>query len=371
MSKKIKTFDIILPLIPILLLVVSVAVIYSLVFGSNESGLALKQGISAIIGLTIMTIISFFDYRFFRGTSWVFYIVTILLLVYVDFFGFAAGGAMRWINLGFFQLQPSELAKVSLILFLASFYSSRIGKIRWKDIFIAVSIFLPTLLLVLKEPDLGTGLVLCFIFIVLLYAAKPNKVQTIVITLGILVFSLILVLSSLKVSPFTNLMHDYQRNRILTFIDPNIDPHGRGYNVRQAQIAAGSGGVFGKGLGHGSQSQLQYLPKPQTDFIFSGIAESFGFIGTMVYLSLFVFLIVRIINIGSLAKDNYGMLISFGAAGMLFFQVMINVGMNLGLAPVTGIPLPFASYGGSALVAYLFLIGLVESIYIRHKKISF
>jgi len=371
MSKKIKTFDIILLLIPILLLIISVAVIYSLVFGSNESGLVLKQSTSAILGIIIMAIISLFDYRFFRGTSWIFYIITILLLVYVDFFGHAAGGAIRWIDLGFFKLQPSELAKVFLVLVLASFYSTRMGKLKWKDILTASLIFLPTLLLVLKEPDLGTALVLCFIFIVLLYASKPNKFQTVVITSGIIIFSTILVLSSLKVAPFTGLLHDYQRNRILTFIDPNLDPRGSGYNVLQAQIAAGSGGIFGKGLGNGSQSQLQYLPRPQTDFIFSGIAESFGFLGTMVYLSLFVFLIIRIINIGNLAKDNYGMLISFGVASVFLFQVIINVGMNLGLAPVTGIPLPFASYGGSALVAYLFLIGLVESVYIRHKKISF
>lgn len=371
MPLKIKTFEITVVIIPILLILISISVIYSLVYGSNDLELVYKQSISTIVGLAFMTLASLMDYRFFKSVNWILYITTILLLLYVDFFGVAAGGAMRWIDLGFFQLQPSELAKVFLILILASFYSSKIGKLRWKDIFIAGLIFLPTLMLVLKEPDLGTGLVLCFIFIVLLYASKPNKFQTIVITLTILALSSVLVLSSLKVAPFTGLLQDYQRNRILTFIDPNLDPHGNGYNVRQAQIAAGSGGIFGKGLGRGSQSQLQYLPKPQTDFIFSGIAESFGFLGTMVYLSLFVFLIIRIISIGNLAKDNYGMLICFAAAGMLLFQVLVNVGMNLGLAPVTGIPLPFASYGGSALIAYLFLLGLVESIFIRHKKISF
>jgi len=370
-SKKIKTFDIILPLLPLLLLIISVAVIYSLVFGTSDSGLAFKQGISTAIGLMIMTVISFFDYRFFRGTSWIFYLGTILLLVYVDFFGLAAGGAVRWIDLGFFQLQPSELAKVFLILVLASFYSSKIGKLTWRDVLSALIIFSPTFFLVLKEPDLGTGLVLIFIFLVLLYSAKPNKAQTLMISTGIILFALILILSSLKVEPFTIILKDYQRNRIISFVNPNLDPHGRGYNVRQAQIAAGSGGIFGKGLGHGTQSQLQYLPKPQTDFIFSGIAESFGFLGTMVFLSLYLFLIIKIINIGNLAKDNYGMLITFATAGMFIFQIIINIGMNLGLAPVTGIPLPFASYGGSAILAYLFLIGLVESIYIRHKKISF
>ena len=166
-------------------------------------------------------------------------------------------------------------------------------------------------------------------------------------------------------------MQDYQRNRILTFVDPNLDPYGKGYNVKQAQITVGSGGILGKGVGRGSQSQLRFLPKPQTDFIFSGIAESFGFIGSVVLIGLYTYLIMRIVAIGNLARDNFGMLICFGVAAMFLFQVLVNVGMNLGLAPVTGIPLPFSSYGGSSLVAYLFLIGLVQSIFIRHKKISF
>lgn len=371
MPTKIKTFDVILLLIPILLLLVSISVIYSLVFNSGESDLAFRQSVFALIGLLIMVGVSFFDYRFFRGTSWIFYLMTILLLVYVDFFGKTVGGAMRWINLGFFQLQPSELAKVFFILILSSFFCSKIGKLRWTDLFISALIFIPTLILILKEPDLGTALVLCFVFVVILYASKPNKTQIIVITLGVLISALTLLLSAFNVAPFGRLMHDYQRNRILTFADPNLDPYGKGYNVRQAQITVGSGGIFGKGLGHGTQSQLQFLPKPHTDFIFSGIAESFGFLGMMIFLSLYLFLTLKILNIAMIARDNYGMLICFGATAMFLFQVVVNVGMNLGIAPVTGIPLPFASYGGSALVAYLFLIGIVQSIFIRHKKISF
>ena len=355
-----------------MLLIISIAVIYSLVFGTSDSNLPLKQGISGIIGIIAMISVSFLDYRFFKGINWILYVVTLLLLLYVDFFGIAAGGAMRWINLGIFgQLQPSELAKASTIITLASFFSGRIGKLRWSHIVVSVLILLPPLALIMKEPDLGTALVVSFIFIVMLYSAKPSKSQIALITLGILILISSVILSTMKVPPFDKLLHDYQRNRILTFIDPNLDPYGKGYNVKQAQITIGSGGLLGKGLGHGSQSQLQFLPKPQTDFIFAGISESFGFLGTAVLLSLFAFLIVELVNISYIARDNFGMLLAIGTASMFLFQVLINVGMNLGLAPVTGIPLPFSSYGGSALVVYLFLIGLTQSIFVRHKKITF
>lgn len=371
MPLKIKTFDILLPIIPLLILTASIAVIYGLVFNTADSNLALRQGIFAAIGILLMMVISFVDYRLFRGITWVFYILSILLLLYVDFFGKMAGGAMRWINLGFFQLQPSELAKVFLIFSFAAFFSKRIGKLKWPDIFLSFFILVPPLLLVLKEPDLGTGLVLCFIYLTMLILSRPSKIQVGVIGFSLLLAVGLFLLSTFNVKPFDGLIKDYQRNRILTFIDPNLDPYGKGYNVRQAQITIGSGGIFGKGLGRGSQSQLRFLPKPQTDFIFSGIAESFGFAGSIVLVCLYAFLILRIINIGNLARDNFGMLICFGAGALFLFQVLINIGMNLGLAPVTGIPLPFSSYGGSSLASYLFLIGLVQSVFIRHKKISF
>ncbi|MCL5410341.1 MAG: rod shape-determining protein RodA [Patescibacteria group bacterium] len=371
MPLKIKTFDIVLPIIPIMILAISIAVIYSLVFNTPDSNLAFRQGLFALVGLVIMGVVSFIDYRMFRGIIWIFYIIGILLLLYVDFFGKAAGGAMRWINLGFFQLQPSELAKVFLIFAFSAFFSKRIGKLRWRDIFISAFILLPPLLLVLKEPDLGTALVLCFIYFVLLLFSKPTKIQYLIIFITLISFVGMLLLATFDIKPFNKFVHDYQRNRILTFIDPNLDPYGKGYNVRQAQITVGSGGLLGKGLGRGSQSQLRFLPKPHTDFIFAGIAESFGFLGSFVLVGLYAYLITKIINIGNLARDNFGMLICFGTASMFLFQVLVNVGMNLGLAPVTGIPLPFSSYGGSSLAAYLFLIGLVQSVFIRHKKISF
>lgn len=369
--KKIQTFDVLLFLIPLVLLIISLSVIYSLVVGTSDSELIFKQIVSAVIAIVLALIVSFVDYRFFKSINWIFYIIGILLLVYVDFFGKEAGGAMRWINLGFFQLQPSELAKVFLIISLSSFFAPKISNIKWKDILISIFIMTPPLLLILKEPDLGTALVICFVYIAILLYSKPSKLQYGFIFLSIFGLASALILSVTNVSPFGKLMHDYQKNRILTFVDPDRDPYGQGYNVRQAQITVGSGGITGKGLGRGTQSQLQFLPKPHTDFIFAGIAESFGFLGMMVFLSLISYLILRLINISIAARDNFGMLICIGGAAMFFFQATINIGMNLGYAPVTGIPLPFSSYGGSALITYFFLLGIIQSIFIRHKKISF
>lgn len=371
MPIKNKAFDITVILLPLFIIMVSLSVIYSLVLNTPDSGLIMKQGIASLIGFFILGLTSFTDYRFFRGTAWIFYIITLLLLLYVDFFGLAAGGAMRWINLGFFQLQPSELAKIVLILVFSGFFSQKIGKLSIKDIMLSLLMLLPPLFLVLKEPDLGTALVLCFIYLALLLIARPSKKLIFIILGGIFLMAAVFLLAVYNVKPFDRLVHDYQRNRIQIFINPDLDPYGKGYHVRQAQIAIGAGGISGKGLGKGSQSQLQFLPKPHTDFIFSGIAEAYGFFGTGVFVAFFVLLILRIISIANLARDNFGMFICFGMAAMLIFQTLINIGMNLGLAPVTGIPLPFSSYGGSAMVAYLFLIGLVESIFIRHKKISF
>ena len=371
MSSKIKTFDFILFLIPLLFVLVSIAVIFSLVYNTFESNLIIKQIISAAIGLACMVLIGFADYRFLRSISWLIYLVTLLLLVYVDLFGKAAGGAMRWIDLGFYQIQPSELAKIGTIIILATFFSKRYNQISWRDIFLSGFMLLPAILLILKEPDMGTALVIIFIYFVMLFFAKLKKIQVALIAIVLTVIVSTFILSVYKVKPFESLMQDYQRNRITTFLNPSLDPYGKGYNARQAQIAVGSGGVLGKGLGRGSQSQLQFLPKPYTDFIFAGIAESFGFLGAAIILSLMAFLIIKILAIGNMAQDHFGMFIAIGTAATFLFQVIINVGMNIGIAPVTGIPLPFLSYGGSALISYLFLVGITQSIFIRHRKLTF
>jgi len=371
MSKKIKTFDILLVILPLLLLLISISVVYGLAVNMSDSSLAVRQIIFGAIGLTLMIFLSFVDYRFFRGVSWILYMLSVLLLIYVDFFGKSAGGAMRWVDLGFFQLQPSEIAKVFLIIFYASFFGQKIGNISWKDLFVSSFLLALPLFLILKEPDLGTALVVIFTFLAIIFFARPTKFQSFFICSLLVIGLTCMLLAAKNVYPFRLILHDYQRNRILTFINPDLDPYGKGYNVRQAQITVGSGGIFGKGLGRGSQSQLQFLPKPQTDFIFSGIAESFGFVGMIVFVGLLGYLIFKILNVASLALDNFGTLLACGTAAMLFFQIFINIGMNLGLVPVTGIPLPFASCGGSALISYFFMLGVVESVFVRHRKITF
>lgn len=371
MSKKIKTFDYSLVIITIIFLAVSVSVIYSLVFGGTNDGLGLKQAMIGGIGIITMILVSFIDYRFFRGTAWIFYILSIILLILVNFIGKTANGAENWIDLKFFQLQPSEVAKIFLIFSLAAFFSDKIGKLKWRDILISILMFLPPLVLILTEPDLGTAMVIVFVYFTMLILSKPSKIQLGAIFISIAIGVSIVTLAYLNIKPFGQMFKDYQRKRIEVFINPNIDPYGRGYNVKQAQITIGSGGVTGKSLGRGTQSQLQFLPEAHTDFIFAGIAESFGFLGCIILLFLYCYFIVRIITIAQLALDNFGMLVAFGVGAMFFFQVLENVGMNLGLLPVTGIPLPFLSSGGTSLLVSFLSVGIVESIFIRHKKLSF
>lgn len=371
MPSRIKTFDIALYVIPLIFLAVSLAVIYSLVFDTAQSDLVIRQGISAFLGLAVMVIIGFVDYRFFRGTSWIFYLIALLLLIAVNIFGKTINGAKNWLDFGFFQLQPSEISKAFLILSLSSFYSSRVQKMHWSDFLLSLLIILPPFYLIASEPDFGAILVLAFIYLSILIAAKPSRWQFFILTVVLSAIALIFLLSVFNIGIFGNYLRQYQRERILTFISPNSDPYDSGYNVLQAQIAVGSGGIFGQGLGHGSQSQLQFLPEPHTDFIFAGIAESFGFVGAVVILALYLYLILKVMRISSLAQDNFGMLVTVGTTAMFVFQVIVNVGMNIGVMPITGITLPLLSYGGSSLITSLFLIGLSQSIFIRHKKISF
>jgi len=371
MPTKIRTFDFGLLVLPVIFTTIGVALIYSLVMGTTNDGLGLKQGMIAIVGLAIMLVFSFADYRYFKGTAWIFYAVSLLLLVWVYLYGKSVNGAMNWIDLKFFRLQPSELAKISLIFTLSAYFSNKIHKIKWQHILVSFIILAIPLVLILMEPDLGTAIIICFVYITILLASRPSKSQISVLLGFVIMIILIAFLAFKGIKPFEHVFRDYQRQRIAVFINPDIDPYGRGYNVKQAQITIGSGNLIGKGLGKGSQSQLQFLPEAHTDFIFAGIAESFGFLGTSIFLALYCFLLIRILDIGAHARDNFGMLCAFGAFGMFFFQALISVGMNIGYLPVTGIPLPFMSYGGTSLLVSMMAIGLIQSVFIRHEKITF
>ncbi|MCX6812165.1 MAG: rod shape-determining protein RodA [Candidatus Berkelbacteria bacterium] len=371
MFSKIKNFEFTSLVLPILLSAVGIALIYSLSFFSSDNGLALKQLIFLALGLFFLILITTFDYRILASANWYLYLIAILLLILVDLIGKTSGGATRWIDLKIFQLQPSEIYKFVSVIFLATFFSKRIGRTRNVDIIYMFLMLLVPLYLVLRQPDLGTALVIIFTWFTVLFFLKLSAKQylaTIVLVLGL---ATVFFLSAYNIKPFNKLLKDYQRSRITVFLNPASDPFGRGYNVAQAQIAIGSGRIFGSGLGHGSQSQLQFLPKPETDFIFSAFSEAFGIVGVALLLFIYSYFISKIIDIAHLSKDNFGYLLAVGVGATFFIQIIINVGMNIGVMPVTGIPLPFLSYGGSSLMSSFIMIGILQNVFIHRKKLTF
>jgi len=374
MFAKLRGLDFPLLITSVLLSFAGIAVIYSLVFAEIDSNLALKQAVFFVVGLIIMLALANFDYRILSGSSWYIYLAIIALLVVVDLFGKTTGGATRWIDLKIFQLQPSEFYKFVSVIFMASFFSRRIGRVRAFDILYMFLMLLPPLFLILIEPDLGTALVIIFSWFVMVIFSKLTAKQYVMIFGSLVVMIAMFFLSVAKIAPFTPLLKDYQRTRVETLLYPSKDTqyiYGKGYNVAQAKIAVGSGGIFGQGLSHGSQSQLKFLPKPETDFMFASYSEAFGLVGGLIMLAAFVFMLIRTIDVAKIAKDNFGYLLAVGAGATFAFQIVVNVAMNLGLAPVTGIPLPFVSAGGSSLITSFILIGILESIYIHRRKISF
>ena len=346
-------------IVPLILSIFGIAVIYSITYGTNNH-LAFDQivyvilGIGAAIGLTIV------DYRTLKGLYLILYLIGIGLLILVLFIGTTTFGATRWINLIVFQLQPSEIFKIIILIVLAKFFSDW-QEFNWKKILLVLVMVLIPVALILKQPDLGTA---STIFIGLLAIMLLSPMRKIYLIIGLAVI--------IAFSPVGwHFLKTYQKNRIRTFVNPSADPQGAGYNVNQAKIAVGSGGLWGQGLGKGSQSQLNFLPVAHTDFIFAGTAEATGFAGSLFLIVLLGYLIIRIFIIARLAKDNFGMYLAIGIGTIFLFQTLINIGMNLGIMPVTGIPLPFVSYGGSSTLTNLAAIGILQSIYIRHRKIVF
>jgi len=355
-----RSFDWLLYALPIILVILGIATIYSLTYYENIK-LFYNQIIFASIGIILMLAFTFLDYRHLKSASIPIYLIGLIMLVLIFFVGKSSFGATRWFSLGFFDLQPAEIFKLILIIFLSSYLSDKIGNLTFKNIGIAAIITLIPVVLVMLQPDLGTAIILMLIFLSLLIACKLNFKQV----------AMFLVIISILVFTGWHFLKDYQKERLVTFMNPAHDPYGSGYNVTQSLITVGSGGLFGKGFGHGPQSQLNFLPVAHTDFVFAGIAEATGFAGSIILLALFIILLFKIINLARISKDNFGALLSIGIASFIFFQVIINIGMNIGLAPVTGIPLPFISSGGSSLILVLICIGILQSIYLRHKKIVF
>lgn len=331
-----------------------------------------KQIINVFLSLIIVAVIVSIPYEDFRRHRKSIYLLNILLLIIVlSPLGHSAKGATRWINLGFFLLQPSEFAKIFIIMTFADFLARREGKLNTlKDLlpcFVHVGV---PMLLILKQPDLGTTLVFIAIMFGMLFVASSNAKLIAGLFVSGWLSAIGWVWLHFKIGLWIPLK-DYQLDRILVFIDPWKQWHGAGYHVVQSQIAIGSGGLEGKGIYNGSQNQLNFLPEQHTDFIFSVVGEELGFIGVTALLILFFIVLYRGVRIASQARDLYGTLLATGVVSMLTFHILINVGMVSGIMPVTGVPLPLFSYGGSSMMTNLIAIGILLNIYTRRQKILF
>ena len=336
-------------------------------------GFVVKQIVWVLIGLAVMIVVIFVDYQDWPKYTRMLYVINILMLLAVIFVGSSALGAQRWIAIGPFVLQPSEFAKIIIIVTFANFLASREGRLRNIQELIPAFAFIGfPMLLILAQPDLGTSLVFVAIMFGMLFMAGANpKLLTGLIAAGGTVGFGWLYAYFQNPDKVWIPLHDYQVDRLTIFIDPYRDPLGNGYHIIQSQIAIGSGGISGKGIFNGSQNQLNFLPEQHTDFIFSVVGEELGFIGTVLLLLLFFIIIYRGVYIASRAKDTFGMLLATGVVSMLTFHILVNVGMTVGIMPVTGLPLPLFSYGGSSMLTNMIAIGILQNIYTRRQKLIF
>ncbi len=359
MLKYISKLDWLLIMPMILLLATGLLAIYSLSINSaiNSFNIFDKQLIFAGVALIVFFVFSFTDYRIWRNYTSIFYVTSIGLLLLIFLIGKTSNGAISWFKFGFLNFQPVEFVKIALILLLAKYFSQVQSKnLSWKDLFVSFIYALPPIFLVILQPDMGSAMVLMAIWLSMVFLAGLNfKQVTVLLMSGILIGAL----------GWFSVLHDYQKQRIISFLNPSQDALGSGYNVNQAMIAIGSGDLVGKGIGHGSQSQLNFIPERHTDFIFATIAEESGLLGAGLILLFFGIIFWRFKTIIESSKDRFGQLIIGGVAGLLFFQILINIGMNLGIMPVAGLSLPFLSYGGSFLLTIMILMGIGQNVWLR------
>ena len=348
----------------LIFLVFSIGVISCFAMYSTDGGNFAYHTVSHIYRFTIFFILfiflSFIDINFWHKYAYVFYVAFVLLLIAVEFFGLYASGSKRWLNLYLINLQPSELAKVGIVLFLSKYYHrisySNVSRIKF--LILPILVLLIPVFFVIRQPDLGTALLIIAGGVIMLWLAG----------LSMKYFAYIFT-TLLLVMPYgIYLLEPYQKLRILTFLNPERDPLGAGYQIIQSKIAIGSGGIFGKGYLNGSQSYLDYLPEKHTDFIFTLFSEEFGFIGSLILLLLFMLLIFSIIKVGKDAKNSFSKFFCFGFASILFIYITVNMSMVLGLLPTVGSPLPIMSYGGSSMLSVMFGLGIVMSCHTYRKK---
>jgi rod shape determining protein RodA len=356
---------------PIVILLIAVAsvgflMLYS-VWGGNFSRWTEPQMKRFGLGLFVMFVIAMVPIWFWRNMAAVAYLFSLLLLVMVEFFGVMGGGAQRWIDLGFMRLQPSELAKVTLVMFLAAYYDWLPMKKVSHPFWVAVPVFFIMLpaALVLTQPDLGTALLLVFGGAGLMFVAGVHWGYFAAVVAG----GIGLVAAVLQSRGTSwQLLKDYQYRRIDTFLDPAQDPLNAGYHITQAKIALGSGGWTGRGFMQGTQSRLNFLPEKHTDFIFTTLAEEFGFIGGISLLGLYTLIIVFCVTAALANKDRFASLLTLGIAITFFLYFAVNMSMVMGLAPVVGVPLPLVSFGGSAMLVLMAAFGLLQSAYVHRPR---
>jgi rod shape determining protein RodA len=356
---------------PLVLLVTAVAsvgflMLYSIAGGRLDTW-ARPQMERFGVGMLLMFIVAMIPIWFWRSMSGVAYLVAFVLLLVVEFFGAVGMGAQRWIDLGFIRLQPSEMMKFTLVMLLAVYYDWLDPKLVSRPLYVLIPVLMivtPTVL-VLMQPNLGTSLMLILAGATVMFAAGVSMWYFgAVIAIGV---TAVVGVFTLRGTPW-QLLHDYQYKRIDTFLDPAADPLGAGYNIIQAKIALGSGGWSGKGFMQGTQSRLNFLPEKHTDFIFTTLAEEFGFIGAFSLLILYALIIGFCIVAALRNRDRFSALLIIGVAANFFFYIAVNLSMVMGLAPVVGVPLPLLSYGGSAMMVLLVGFGLVQSAHVHRPR---
>ena len=306
-----------------------------------------------VVFFLFFLIVSFLNVRIWHQTSTLIYLFFFILLLGVKYFGLSSSGSQRWINFYFINLQPSELMKIGLILFLAKYYHRipvyEVNKIKY--LFLPIIALVAPILLVITQPDLGTSL--------LIAAGGVSVAWLAGVRIKFFTYLSIIFISLLPIA--ISFLKPYQKARILTFLNPDRDPLGAGYQIIQSKIAIGSGGLFGKGFLNGSQSYLDFLPEKHTDFIFTLFSEEFGFFGSVSIICLYIIIISRIVKIGHITKSNFGKLYCYGFATAFFIYVVVNMGMVLGLLPIVGAPLPILSYGGSSMLSIMLGLGIAMS----------
>jgi len=357
--KKFRKFDWIFIITVILLLGLGLLSVFSTT-ASISLTLFHKQSFAVLLGLVFFIFFSSIDYRLFKKMSSAIFVLLFVILIGVLIFGDRIKGALSWFRFGAFGFQPVEFVKIAMIIVLAKFFTKNFRRLK-NFRFILVSliiVFIPTILIVI-QPDIGSAFVIVCIWIGMTLVAGIKKSHVAI---------LLIVAMAVGLCGWKFGLKDYQRSRITSFVNPYEDPQGQGYNAIQSVIAVGSGGFWGKGIGNGSQGQLNFLPERHTDFIFANIAEEMGLIGVSFLMALYAILLLRIIKVAFAANDNFAKFLVIGVALMIFVHVLENVGMNIGIMPITGIPLPLISFGGSSMVVTLGSLGIVASV-MTHKSI--